>query len=368
MVEASDSRPPLVAKRALAKEQVLDIPVGFVSITIQAEEDVRGIQLHARRGAEVRYAWTDPGAVAVVHAVLVDRARAEQAWKEDMEQLMKAVSGWNGEGELPEPARSTIAARRAAIDDLGDTPYAHLLRLRHASFSAQLTGPEDAWNVMASIPPDSVAWAAYSPWLVELRWFLREVPGAVALFGRVRGSVHDIGLQAAFRAGDLLAAERSGQADVLAQAYRDATVIGGPVIIGQPMPEFELWRVDDRSPIRGADLLGTPYLLDLWSTYCAPCIEQMEDLHRLHEDVGTGDAPRLRIVSVAVDDTREPILTFRQDRWPMPWVNVWVPGGDRLFAAWSLTGVPYAVLVDGDGRVLQAAAKISFDDARKAAR
>lgn len=107
-----------------------------------------------------------------------------------------------------------------------------------------VTGPEDTWSVIAPIAADSPAWAAYAPWLVELQWFLKDVPGAVARFREVRSGVADVGLAAAFVAGDLLAAERSGEPNALAQSYADATVVEGPLVVGAPMPRFELRGLD----------------------------------------------------------------------------------------------------------------------------
>ena len=133
------------------------------------------------------------------------------------------------------------------------------------------------------------------------------------------------------------------------------------------MPSFEFVDIETRQLVRSQDLLGTPYLLELWSTWCEPCVAQMPALHELHAELGSGDEPRLRIVSVAVNDSREPVAQFRNEHWPMPWIHVWAPDGAPLFDAWAIGSVPYAVLVDADGTVLRAAAHVSLDEVRAAA-
>ncbi len=359
-IRASDDRPPLVVARPLSDGASYDLPPGFYSLSISDGQVQRVIELYARPGATVRFTWGAPDSPIVADGVLLDRSAAEKAWTADLKEQLAALADWDGEGELPAGARRTLAAQRAAIAELGDVPHAHLSRLRHASYVAQLTGPEDAWGVIASIPPDSVAWAAYSPWFVELQWFLKDVPAAVARFEQVRALVVDMGLHAAFTAGDLLAAERSGQPDDLAKAYRSASIVEGPLVVGEPMPRFELGTVEGDRVVRSIDLLGTPYLLEVWSTWCEPCIAQMEKLHALHKQLG-GDPPKLRMISVAVDSTRAPIQSFRQARWPMPWTNVWAPDGEPLFTGWSLSGVPYAVLVGADGRIQAAGPHVPLD-------
>ena len=100
------------------------------------------------------------------------------------------------------------------------------------------------------IPPDSPAWAAYAGRLVELRALFGDHAEAAARFEAVRARVEDIGLLTAMRAGDLLAAERSGEPSQLAQAYVAASAMSGPPRVGEPMPRFELIELDSRAPIR----------------------------------------------------------------------------------------------------------------------
>jgi hypothetical protein len=270
---------------------------------------------------------------------------------------MDALDGWDQKGEPPAALISALAHQEAAIAELGDTPQAHLRRLRHASFVAQLLGPEPAWATIETIPSDSPAWAAYAPWWQELAWFLRDVEAARERFAEVQEQVPDPGLQSAFRAADLLAAERSGDETALARTVTSATEVEGPLEIGEPMPRFVLRDHDLRSEIRSEELQG-PYLIEVWSTWCSPCIENMAQLHALHER-----APTLTILSVAINDTLIPVTEFRRERWPMPWTNAWVPGGELLFAGWGrdAVAVPFVVLVDGDGRVVEAGPHLSGD-------
>lgn len=357
LVRASDDRPPIVPARPLAGASSLALVPGFYEIVVAAGSDEQVIQLYAGPGASVRARWGEPESVVVEGATRIDRLAAEQVWEAEKQEIMAALGDWEG-GELPAAARAVLDRRRSEIAALGDTPYAHMLRLRHAWLLAQITGPEDAWSVVAPVPVDSPAWAACSPWLLELLYFLKDFTGASARLQAVRARATDVGLVESFVSLDLLVA--ADEPDAQAESYRAATKIAGPPVVGEPMPRFELRELEKGEPIRSEALVGAPYLIEVWSTWCKPCVEAMKDLHALHERVA-GEPPRLRIISVAINGTRAPIEQFRRERWPMPWTNAWVPDGEPLFKGWSFEGVPYAVLVGADGRVLAAGSHVSLD-------
>lgn len=360
-VEASDSRPALVRPRSLEPDEQLDLAPGFVTITLRSEDDTRVLQLYFLPGAKLRYHWDDPASTQSDGVRWLDRAAVEREAKEDFDALMAVVSD---DGAL----HAALQAQREVIDALGDDDRAHLRRLFHATNVIQIQDRVAAWFVIEDIPPDSIAWAAYSSRFVELRALFGDFADAQELFAEVRERVPDLGLATAFAAGDLLAAERTVDPDAVAEAYIAASTVTGPPVVGRPMPAFELFGVDGRRPIRSQDLAGTPYLVELWSTWCKPCLEQMKELHDLHEELGTGDAPALRIISISVNDTRSAPLTFRAQHWPMPWANAWAPGGEPVFSAWSVGSVPFAVLVDADGTVLRAGPDVSLDEVRAAIR
>lgn len=60
-------------------------------------------------------------------------------------------------------------------------------------------------------------------------------------------------------------------AGVLMNAGKTATAIESP-LIGKPAPDFALPDFADPSrTVRKADLLGQPYLLNIWASWCASC-------------------------------------------------------------------------------------------------
>lgn len=354
-IEASDNRTPLVAARPLSADDTFDVPEGFLVVVLRAGDVVRVLEFYAEASAEIQFAWSAADAPSAQGVEWLDRQAALQQAELNLAALM-------ADRKDPAAMDAKLAAQRQEIEALGDTPFAHLSRLLHATLAIQLRDPNDAWLVLEPIPSDSIAWAAYSERMLELRTLFYGLAEAEARFAEVRAQVPDVGLQAALRAGDLLEAERAGGETEAAAAYAARMRMDGAPEVGKPMPTFSLVNFDSDKPLGNDDLAGAPYLMELWSTWCKPCVEDMPDLHALHADAGEA----LRIISIAVGDSRLPVVEFRRDRWPMPWTNVWAPAGAPIFAAWGTRSVPYAVLVDANGVVLRAGRKVRLPDVRAA--
>ncbi|HSJ14558.1 MAG TPA: TlpA disulfide reductase family protein [Longimicrobiales bacterium] len=101
---------------------------------------------------------------------------------------------------------------------------------------------------------------------------------------------------------------------------------------------------------------GDPILLNVWATWCPPCVREMPALQRLHEAL----APEgVRVVAVSVDAPEG-----RVNGWGRAGGNVerFVaqheltfeilrdPSGD-IETAYGLVGLPTTFLIDRDGRI-----------------
>jgi len=99
-----------------------------------------------------------------------------------------------------------------------------------------------------------------------------------------------------------------------------------------------------------ADFRGETVLVNLWATWCAPCLTETPYLQSLFEQYGPEG---LRIVGVSIDDAdqREAVSTF---------VNGMGVEYDILLdpemsaqAAFNATlGLPNSILIDRDGKVV----------------
>lgn len=125
------------------------------------------------------------------------------------------------------------------------------------------------------------------------------------------------------------------------------------VVAGKTVPKFSL--VSMRNPkttYTNESFKGKIYLIDFWATWCAPCVEEMEHLHKAYEKF---KSKNFDILSVSFDPVPEVVLNFRRGKWKMPWLHVLLEKeSDRLVSKeFEVIGVPKPILIDGNtGKIL----------------
>ena len=88
-----------------------------------------------------------------------------------------------------------------------------------------------------------------------------------------------------------------GIVSIGAYAMRDQLF---PVAVGSPAPDFAARTVDGSNTVRTLDDYRDKVLvLNIWATWCEPCIVEMPSFERLHRMFPDSD---LEIVAVSIDD------------------------------------------------------------------
>jgi peroxiredoxin len=80
-------------------------------------------------------------------------------------------------------------------------------------------------------------------------------------------------------------------------------------VVGEPMPNFNLPDLHGEI-FRLSEHRGEVLLINFWASWCAPCVEEMPSLERLHRAL---EAKGLRVVAVSVDDDIATIRRFREE-------------------------------------------------------
>ncbi|MBB5745140.1 TlpA family protein disulfide reductase [Brevundimonas variabilis] len=121
----------------------------------------------------------------------------------------------------------------------------------------------------------------------------------------------------------------------------------------------------DGTGTRLSDFRGKVVVVNLWATWCAPCLAEMPTLAALSRHYG--DNPEVLVLPVSVDvvDQREKAVAFIDSQPPLPFYND--PAFQLPFAFEGRGGMPQTILLDREGRVratLTGGADWSGPDAR----
>lgn len=119
---------------------------------------------------------------------------------------------------------------------------------------------------------------------------------------------------------------------------------GGPGV-GDLAPDFVL-RSADGEVRKLSNFRGRPVLVNLWATWCPPCIREMPLLDQIADDYGERG---LVVLGVAGDDDTERVTEFLADR-PVRFEVLLDPDG-AVGTEYGITGYPETFLVDREGRL-----------------
>ena len=149
--------------------------------------------------------------------------------------------------------------------------------------------------------------------------------------------------------GDALWRTRAGQ--WLLQSGFDATAPRPdrvPVAeIDRPVPAFRLRDLDGAMTDVPARWAGRPLLINVWASWCGPCLKEMPELQRFSAAQRTDG---VQVVGIALDDPQA-VRAFLQ-RVPVRYPQlIDAPGAaDAGVRLGNLRGVlPYSVLIDAHG-------------------
>jgi thiol-disulfide isomerase/thioredoxin len=116
--------------------------------------------------------------------------------------------------------------------------------------------------------------------------------------------------------------------------------------IGQPAEyDWSVRDLDDR-PVSFSRFKGKPVFLNIWATWCPPCVGEMPSIARLAQE------PRLRgknieFVCVSIDESSAAVRDFLAGKnWTMTFLRA-----ERLPRVFSTEGIPATFLIAADGRI-----------------
>jgi cytochrome c biogenesis protein CcmG/thiol:disulfide interchange protein DsbE len=116
--------------------------------------------------------------------------------------------------------------------------------------------------------------------------------------------------------------------------------------VGDRAPDFALADLDGE-PVRLADYVGRPVLLNFWASWCLPCVEEfpiLAEALEVHADFG------LAVIGIVYRDRSEAARAFGEQlgaTWPLV-----MDPGERVARAYGVFGPPESWLIGPDGMVI----------------
>jgi thiol-disulfide isomerase/thioredoxin len=147
-----------------------------------------------------------------------------------------------------------------------------------------------------------------------------------------------------FLAAPALGAADEGEADM-----PDRTKLGEFVPSSQPFtaPAISLADTNGHS-VELSELRGKLVLVNLWATWCEPCLREMPSLERLQSRLGE----RIAVLAVSEDrggnKTVEPFIA----KLGLKSVKVYIDPKSEVGHAFGAHGLPTSFLIDREGKVL----------------
>ncbi len=125
---------------------------------------------------------------------------------------------------------------------------------------------------------------------------------------------------------------------------RDPRIIPSP-LIDKPVPSFSLPNLREGRPgLTQADLTGRAVLVNVFASWCQPCLIEHPLLMRLARQEG------VEIIGLNYKDVSATAESWLQ-RHGDPYANIVKDSDGRAAIDWGVYGVPESFLVDAQGRV-----------------
>lgn len=115
---------------------------------------------------------------------------------------------------------------------------------------------------------------------------------------------------------------------------------------GKAVPDLELRDADDE-PATLADAKGKPLLVNIWATWCAPCVNELPTLQAV---AGRPGAPR--VIAVSQDMAPRGSVDAFLDQHKLADLEVWHDPKMALSSAIGAEVLPTTILYDANGREL----------------
>ncbi|MGE5270108.1 MAG: TlpA family protein disulfide reductase [Thiohalocapsa sp.] len=120
-----------------------------------------------------------------------------------------------------------------------------------------------------------------------------------------------------------------------------------PATPPQPAPEVSFTDLDGK-PVTLADFKGKPTVVNLWATWCQPCLKEMPSLERLQAQFGD----KLVVAAVSEDHAGAKVVAPFIAEKGLQKLRIYLDPKSDLEHALKVRGLPTSIVLDASGQVV----------------
>jgi peroxiredoxin len=117
--------------------------------------------------------------------------------------------------------------------------------------------------------------------------------------------------------------------------------------VGQPLADFTLPDLAGR-PVHLAALRGKVVFINVWATWCPPCIEEMPTIQRLYERLHDRG---VAVLAISIDALGAQVVAPFMEQYGLTFPALLDPT-ERIVHLYHTGGVPESFVVDKQGRLV----------------
>ena len=114
--------------------------------------------------------------------------------------------------------------------------------------------------------------------------------------------------------------------------------------VGKPAPDFTFPDLDGKT-ISLSDYIGKVVLVNIWATWCRPCIDEMPSMEKLYQEFNQDD---FEILAVSIDALGAGVVKPFMQTYNLTFPALLDPEG-TIKPAYQVTGVPESFIINQQG-------------------
>ncbi len=135
----------------------------------------------------------------------------------------------------------------------------------------------------------------------------------------------------------------------VARLRPEASTIGQfiPLDAPRPAPEIAVTTLAGET-VRLSDFRGRPVLVNLWATWCGPCVREMPTLDRLQAKLGGSG---FTILAISEDRDGAQVVAPFLDKLRLAALKTYLDPKGQAGTAFHVRGLPTSILIDAQGNM-----------------